>query len=183
VRVACRCRAVNVPETILRRIFVMEDGCHYWLGGTSPKGYGKVTLNRKPWRVHRLMWFLIGKDLPDYAPGGLQMDHLCLNTSCCNPAHLQLVDQSTNMKRAADQRTHCAKGHELTDDNTRTHRGYRECKICVAASLHPRTRPTACPSGHSYSGENLYIRPDGQQVCRECARRANREWRERQKGN
>ena len=183
MRVACRCRAVKVPETILRRIFVAEDGCHLWLGGTSDKGYGKVTLSRKPWRVHRLMWHLVGNDLPDYAPGGLQLDHVCLNTSCCNPAHLQVVDQRENMARAAALRTHCAKGHELSDDNTRTHRGYRECRICVEAALHPRIRPTTCPRGHSYDGDNLYTRPNGQRICRKCARRANREWRKRQRGN
>ena len=180
---ACRCRAVKVPETILRRIFVMEDGCHYWLGRTSPKGYGMVTLNRKQWRMHRLMWFLIGKELPDYAPGGLQMDHLCLNTSCCNPAHLELVNQSTNMRRAADQRTHCAKGHELTDDNTRTNRGYRECKICIANGLHPRVRATHCPRGHAYEGHNAMITSQGHRVCRTCAYRRTFDWKKRQKGN
>ena len=179
---ACRCRAVIVPETILSRIFVTEDGCHYWLGRTSPKGYGMVTLNRKQWRMHRLMWFLAGNDLPDYAPGGLQMDHLCLNTSCCNPAHLELVDQSTNMKRAADQRTHCAKGHELTDDNTRTHRGYRECKICIEEALHPRALVTHCKHGHPYDEHNTYTKPNGSRNCRECKRRLQREWLKRQKG-
>jgi hypothetical protein len=27
-----------------------------------------------------------------------------------------------------------------------------------------------CPKGHPYTGENLYVRPNGHRVCRECHR-------------
>ena len=30
-----------------------------------------------------------------------------------------------------------------------------------------------CPKGHLYTGDNLYVRPPGFRVCRECQRRAN----------
>lgn len=29
----------------------------------------------------------------------------------------------------------------------------------------------ACPAGHSYSGDNLYVNPKGDRLCRECHRR------------
>lgn len=29
---------------------------------------------------------------------------------------------------------------------------------------------THCPQGHPYTGENLYIKPDGRRVCRTCSR-------------
>ena len=122
---------MTLPETILSRIFVMEDGCHYWLGWKNTKGYGGVTLHGKKWKVHRLIWCVVGNDLPDYEPGGLQIDHLCRNTSCCNPAHLQVVDQPTNMKRAVDQRTHCKAGHPWNEHNTYTYPdGGRMCREC-----------------------------------------------------
>jgi hypothetical protein len=31
---------------------------------------------------------------------------------------------------------------------------------------------THCPSGHPYSGDNLYVQPDGGRACRTCNRRA-----------
>lgn len=33
-----------------------------------------------------------------------------------------------------------------------------------------RRRPTVCPAGHPYSGENLYIDPRGCARCRACNR-------------
>jgi len=36
---------------------------------------------------------------------------------------------------------------------------------------------THCPSGHSYSGDNLYVRPNGNRECRACRLEANRRHR------
>ena len=38
-------------------------------------------------------------------------------------------------------------------------------------------RKAACPQRHSYSGENLYLYPDGKRACRECKRAGSRAWR------
>ncbi len=35
---------------------------------------------------------------------------------------------------------------------------------------------THCPSGHPYSGDNLYISLKGSRSCRECTRTKSREW-------
>ena len=35
---------------------------------------------------------------------------------------------------------------------------------------------THCPKGHEYSGDNLFINKKGSRVCRECSRRAKRNW-------
>lgn len=32
---------------------------------------------------------------------------------------------------------------------------------------------THCPQGHPYSGENLYVNPEGHRHCRQCARDRN----------
>lgn len=42
------------------------------------------------------------------------------------------------------------------------------------------TRKTHCPSGHSFSGENLYSH-NGERLCRECQRRAAREYQRRRR--
>ncbi len=36
---------------------------------------------------------------------------------------------------------------------------------------------THCPQGHAYAGENLYVRPGGRRICRECDRQAGRRFR------
>jgi hypothetical protein len=42
-------------------------------------------------------------------------------------------------------------------------------------------RPTHCPQGHPYAGENLYLHPTGNLVCRLCSREANRRYQKRKK--
>lgn len=40
---------------------------------------------------------------------------------------------------------------------------------------------TLCPSGHSYSGDNLYVRPDGSRVCKSCRSRHSKEYHARRR--
>lgn len=40
---------------------------------------------------------------------------------------------------------------------------------------------THCPQGHPYSGHNLYIRPRGGRICRECSRRSKAAYKMRKK--
>jgi hypothetical protein len=37
-------------------------------------------------------------------PEGLELDHLCENPPCCNPAHLEPVTHAENNRRAAQAR-------------------------------------------------------------------------------
>lgn len=72
---------------------------------------------------------------------GLLIDHLCRNRRCANPDHLRAVTSRENT---------------LAD-----------------GSLSPsnfHSKKTHCPRGHAYSGENLYIHPDGSRRCKECNR-------------
>lgn len=36
-----------------------------------------------------------------YVPGKKQIDHLCNQRRCCNPAHLEMVSHLTNQRRRA----------------------------------------------------------------------------------
>lgn len=45
-----------------------------------------------------------------------------------------------------------------------------------------RNRSETCGKGHPLSGDNLYVRPDnGGRICRECGRRAAREYQRRKR--
>jgi len=64
---------------------------------------------------------------------GLTIDHLCRNTLCVNPTHLEPVAQSVNLDRAPTAlatinklKMACPRGHSYDYANL----GRRYCKIC-----------------------------------------------------
>jgi hypothetical protein len=75
---------------------------------------------------------------------GTEIDHLCRNRRCVNPDHLEAVSHLVNVrrgespttlrrqgKRPASTRTHCFRGHELTDENKVLRvNGTYDCRIC-----------------------------------------------------
>lgn len=110
-----------------------QTGCHVWTGSLT-NGYGYVSVEGQSWRVHRLTYTLAKGPIPR----GLVLDHLCRNKACCNPDHLEAVTNRENGLRgdgpaARYWRTHCARGHARTPENTYVKPdGERECRICKA---------------------------------------------------
>lgn len=73
------------------------EKCITW-PGTVDHGYGVVDARGKLRWAHRAAWIIAnGRDIP----GGMQIDHRCHNRACINPAHLELVTQSENIRRGA----------------------------------------------------------------------------------
>jgi len=68
--------------------------CWPWLGASkNAKGYG----NARGTTAHRFAFQLAGGKIPK----GYEVDHLCRNPACCNPAHLEAVTPQENKRRAS----------------------------------------------------------------------------------
>lgn len=136
---------VDLPEDL--------ELCWKWLGGQS-SGYGRFSIdsslvaNRKQVPAHRFAY--------EYFHGPLAKDlvlhHICKNTLCVNPKHLQPLSIKEHVAQSIS------------------------VGVMVAALQSVKTH---CPKGHPYEGSNLSIRRDGSRVCRECKRQRYNEWRKR----
>jgi hypothetical protein len=113
---------------------VEGDSCWKWLGGKNSQKYGAFFIDGRNWPAHRISYELVVGEIPE----GLVLDHLCRNTSCVNPAHLEPVTNAENVLRgegvtAANRRkTHCPMGHPYSEPNTGVSAGKRYCRACRA---------------------------------------------------
>jgi hypothetical protein len=73
--------------------------CLIWQGPTSGTGrgggYGRMCLDGQTVAVHLVAW----TNEYGFIPGKKQLDHLCNQRLCWNPAHLELVTHKTNQRR------------------------------------------------------------------------------------
>lgn len=109
------------------------NGCWIWKGATTNEGYGEFWVVDRVVRAHRYAYELIIEPIPE----GMTIDHLCRNTSCVNPEHMEVVTGHQNILRgeaptALNARaTHCIHGHPFDILNTYyPPRGGRQCRIC-----------------------------------------------------
>ena len=108
------------------RKFLVGDGCFEWQSAISGGGYGYFRLKGRSVVAHRLSYELFVGAIPE----GLQIDHLCRNTRCVRPDHLEPVTPRENVQRGARLITHCPHGHAYDEANTSVRRGARECRQC-----------------------------------------------------
>lgn len=120
-------------ERLTSRYTEDDNGCWVWNGAISAGKYGSLYYQGRMQKAHRVAWVLYRGEIP----AGLDLDHLCRNTKCCNPDHLEPVTRSENLKRSPlmDRRsslTHCKRGHEFTPENTILRNGgtWRACREC-----------------------------------------------------
>lgn len=74
---------------------VTPGGCWEWTGATSHGGYGEVFDADGPRGAHRVAFELVVGPIL----GGHQVDHVCRNPACVNPAHLDAVPGPVNVAR------------------------------------------------------------------------------------
>jgi hypothetical protein len=110
--------------------------CWEWTGGLLTTGYGQFGTRKYPPRTrlaHRVAYELVNGDIPQ----GLDLDHLCRNRACVNPAHLEPVTRRVNLIRGNGtvglnaRKMHCKRGHPFDADNTYFNPPtIRQCKTC-----------------------------------------------------
>lgn len=113
-----------------------STGCWQWTGCVS-SGYGMARFRGPATIVHRITYAWLVGPIPNgiKARKHAQLDHLCRNRICCNPAHLELVSQAVNVNRGATvQKTHCHRGHVLPHPKHRHPGGCRECRAALEQS-------------------------------------------------
>jgi len=130
--------------------FFTDEDCWNWIGNMTDRGYGTISFLGKPFRVHRLTYWIY----VDFCQSGLIFKseiiirHKCDNPSCINPKHLLKGTQLDN----------------VNDRETRNRSSFRN-------KIH-------CPFGHEYTKENTYINPNtGDKYCRKCHKKHSREYR------
>ena len=128
------------PDSSLMRFLIKvkvnDAGCWVWTGGHGQDGYGRFFWDKPTGqiRAHQAVLRFLGVEVPD----GMVPDHLCENTSCVNPAHLEIVTPEENTRRMWETRElpRRKNGHPFTPENTIYRndtygKPHRACRTCV----------------------------------------------------
>lgn len=116
----------NKPKPPMQRFwkYVQKtDSCWLWTAGLSPDGYGNFLYGGRAGKAHRFIYEEFKGPIPD----GLEIDHLCRQRNCVNPAHLEAVTHAENVRRGSNAtKPLCSNGHafDMIKD------GRRLCSIC-----------------------------------------------------
>lgn len=110
---------------------IQKNGCWIWIGAKGPcRGmvYGVRMVDGKHKKAHTLSYERANGPVPK----GMELDHLCKNTLCINPLHLEPVPHRINVLRGNSpaaknaKKTNAPCGHPYSGRDSRV----RYCKPC-----------------------------------------------------
>lgn len=90
----------EAPADIIERNVHHSDDHWLWVGAAAPSGrtgnlYGALTHRGTHWKAHRWSYTVLVGPIPE----GHHIDHLCDQTLCVNPAHLEAVTEEEHDRR------------------------------------------------------------------------------------
>lgn len=116
------------------------NGCWCWTAAKSRPGYGYFYFDGHLRLAHRIAYEHWTGPIPD----GKEIDHVCRNRSCVNPAHLEAISHLANIRRSdvipARARAHMKDVHAARRQNPRCRKGHlfgenrRRCMVCYRIS-------------------------------------------------
>lgn len=113
------------PRFEQKYIIDPETECWEWVAYRMKSGYGQFSDQGRVVYAHRYSYEQHHGPIPD----GMQVDHLCRNRACVNPAHLESVTQQENLRRGVLRtKRACPRGHEY--DYAQPSNGSRRCSAC-----------------------------------------------------
>jgi len=137
----------TIQQLIAKYVIKDPEGCWYWQGRTV-KGYGVVTWQSHPWRVHRLFyWYFSNRAL--MRPSGISSNnqlvlHRCGHHNCVHPQHLYLGDiqDAIQLRQTLGHTAHGEKLGVLTIDQVQQilgRSGENMSQIARDFHVHPKT--------------------------------------------
>lgn len=97
----------DLEERLLTNSEPRPDGCWDWVAGFNggrcneyPRINVRMNGRAKKHYAHRLAYVVFKGPIPD----GMTVDHVCCNTRCINPDHLQLETNHRNAQLSHERR-------------------------------------------------------------------------------
>jgi len=143
-----RRRFIPMPELTDELLAVMDanslvedSGCIVWTGAKS-RGYGNIKVSDAVMFTHRISFYRsTGVD-----PKEFNVDHMCFNPACLNPAHLRLVTNKQNQ----ENRSGASKKNLSGFRGVSWHKGKSKWQVCIkhnGVGKHLGYFPTAAEAG------------------------------------